>query len=729
MSIRKIRVGVSGHDLKFWYPLQAVLEATGNFEFREDLWSGHDTHDVKNSEALIEWADVLIAEWALGNAVYYSVNKLPSQKLYIRLHAQERRTTYPERIDYSGVDAIVFVGKHILEECVARFSVPREKCIVIGNMIDGARYRLGKFGGAEFVLGMIGISPQSKRLDIALDTLEILLQEDERYTLRIKGHNPASISWLWARAAEREYYESVFNRINSGSLRYKVIFDPPGADVPSWLKMVGTILSPSDHESFHMAVAEGASSGALPIVWSWPGSVEVYPEFPRVDSPRQAADLIKFYNRSAAGPRLRAHAGKFVEARYGNEVISSEWNSLLQSEAAGASNAEQDRRGKSVVVVWAIDNWLSFHRREMLEALAGHMSETHDFLIVEPGNHYSTVASLGWATPEELSRIVSGELPLEAGNIWRTRLFTGGIPSGVQSASYQGRSDQLEVLDGLIKARYDASASVLHWVYKPDQALRLFRTSKFVYEVYDDYTIDFGSGEFSSSVAEMEHTALERAAYVFFTSQPLLERKGGIAKACSLVDNGVAVDVFKRYHVESTVRDGRPVAGYLGNLSVFFDWELMVAVCEALPEVDFVFHGQVELSPGDHRRGLYERLRAMPNVLFSGRVGRLRGAAAISSYDVLLIPFVVNDAMHAVNPLKLWEYFSTGLPVVSTPMDAIKERTSLLRVANGQAEWVSAIRGALLETDVELSKSRVERGEERAWTRLTEEHAKIISSL
>ena len=62
--------------------------------------------------------------------------------------------------------------------------------------------------------GMIGMAPQSKRLDLAVDTFELLYKKDKRYTLHIKGKQPYEYDWLWARTKEREYYTQVYEKIN-----------------------------------------------------------------------------------------------------------------------------------------------------------------------------------------------------------------------------------------------------------------------------------------------------------------------------------------------------------------------------------------------------------------------------------------------------------------------------------------------------------------------------------
>ena len=118
----------------------------------------------------------------------------------------------------------------------------------------------------------------------------------------------------------------------------------------------------------------------------------------------------------------------------------------------------------------------------------------------------------------------------------------------------------------------------------------------------------------------------------------------------------------------------------------------------------------------------------MPNVRFTGRVSRDVGAAAVNRYDVLLIPFVVNEAIHAVNPLKLWEYLATGKPVVSTPMDAVRVKDPLLIVATDSNEWVVAINRCLSGDAGEdwLVDSRIELADRFTWEHLTAMHAEVL---
>lgn len=728
-SVRKVLV--IGHDLKFWWPLQAQLEKSGGYEFRIDEWSGHEQHDPAKTLLGMGWADIIIAEWALGNAVFAARHKRPDQRLIVRLHAQERRTEFPADIDYRNVDLMVFVGEHIRSECIKKFSIPDEKTCTIGNFVDVKKFELQKFGGSEYNLGIIGITPASKRMDLALDTLELLLAEDDRYSLHVKGPSPQSYNWVWARTKEREYYERLFERINSGPLRYKVIFDPAGDDVHRWLQKIGYILSPSDAESFHMAVAEGISSNASPIVWNWPGADFVYPFVELNDCPRSAANQITRLNRSNARPRLHSQSSKFVRANYDAAVISEKWLGVMSNTKSKVDYALHSPSSckKGVLIIYAIDSWNVFHRKEMLEGLAKNIKDYFDILVVEPGTHYKTIIDRGICDKETLDNYARLRPARVGENIYKMHVIFGhNAPKDVLLHSALANAASFgDAVKAAAHGVFGEDRDLIHWIYKPDQRAHIAATERFIYEVYDEYTMNFSDGTPIGKMHELEPLVLGEAEHVFFTSKPLASRKQRHCRSASICSNGVAFDIFDSYRtdVEISSEGLRHSVGYLGNLSDFFDWKTMCEVVAELPEVDFFFHGQVERHRLD-KVGVYvDRLHAAPNTHFSGRVKRPAGAAACNRYDVLIIPFVVNEAMHAVNPLKLWEYLATGRPVVMTPLDAIKEDIPGLYTANGSQEWVSAIRTAIDNSNLHV-QDRVSIAKSKDWESIVKPCADVL---
>lgn len=279
-AFRRTRVLVAGHDLKFFTLLKKKLEETGQFIFLIDEWHGHNKHDEAQSRTLLEQADVIFCEWCLGNVKWYSHHKKPYQRLVARFHLQERDLPYLAESNFENIDHLCYVSEFIRREGQRVFGFPFEKTSVIPNLIDEKKFTpKKKTGDSRYTLGIIGVVPARKRLDRALELLEFLLEEDDRFCLRVKGKHPLDYVWLLKRNDELAYFQSVFERINANpKLRHKVIFDPPGDDVNEWFTMVGFILSPSDFESFHMAIGEGMLTGATPIIWNWDGASEIWGE-------------------------------------------------------------------------------------------------------------------------------------------------------------------------------------------------------------------------------------------------------------------------------------------------------------------------------------------------------------------------------------------------------------------------------------------------------------------
>ncbi|MBB3192209.1 glycosyltransferase [Halomonas cerina] len=322
----KTKVLVAGHDLKFFSLLQKKLEATGQFEFLTDQWQGHNQHDEDQSRALLEQADVIFCEWCLGNLKWYSHHKKPHQRLVARFHAQEARVPYMGEANWEAIDHVSFVSEHTRRQALEVFQgFPVDKTSVIPNYLDDTKFTpKKKTGEARFTLGMVGVAPKSKRLDRAIDLLEALLEEDDRYCLRVKGKHPLDYGWLLKREEELTYYREVFKRINSNpKLRHKVIFDPAGDDVNEWFTMVGFILSPSDFESFHMAVGEGMLTGAMPVIWNWDGAAEIWGDEWVVSSFEDAKQNV------VSGEPTKDLAARLMSAM-SSQDISQRWKKVIK---------------------------------------------------------------------------------------------------------------------------------------------------------------------------------------------------------------------------------------------------------------------------------------------------------------------------------------------------------------------------------------------------------------
>jgi glycosyltransferase involved in cell wall biosynthesis len=274
---RKLRVVIAGHDLKFFTPLLSYLRLQPDLEVRLDQWAALGKHDEAASKELAAWADVVVCEWCGPNAVWYSRHKRRGSRLLVRLHRFELRSPYPGQVKISAVNQVVCVSRHYARLTREYTGWPEAKVVTVPNAIDVAQLDRPKLDGARFHLGLLGMVPSRKRLDLALDMLEELRREDDRYLLFVKSGMPWEHWWVWQNPAEREHYASALRRVQrSALLRGAVVFDDAGPDVAAWLRRVGFVLSTSDDESFHVAPAEGMVSRAVPVLRHWPGAETIY---------------------------------------------------------------------------------------------------------------------------------------------------------------------------------------------------------------------------------------------------------------------------------------------------------------------------------------------------------------------------------------------------------------------------------------------------------------------
>ena len=327
---RKLRVVVAGYDLKFIDGILRKLSLLDECELRIDAWARFGTPRGKPNVTLRNWADVVICEWCGANAVWYSRHKRRGQRLIVRLHRFEITTEFPYAVELNAVDQLITVCpkyQQVVREELP--GLPAERVVTIPNYADAATFERGKLAGAHLHLGMVGIVPRRKRLDLALDILEEVRRQDERFCLFIKSTLPWDVDWLWKSPAERSYFRDVMGRVqDSPLLEGAVVFDPFGSDVANWFRKIGTVLSTSDAEAFQVAPLEGMMSGSAGAVLPWDGATDLYPAPALTSDVRSAAAMI-LEMADADVWQSRARAARRGVEHYDLDRVLPAWASIL----------------------------------------------------------------------------------------------------------------------------------------------------------------------------------------------------------------------------------------------------------------------------------------------------------------------------------------------------------------------------------------------------------------
>jgi glycosyltransferase involved in cell wall biosynthesis len=327
---------LTGFDLKFARELADRLARRPDLTITVDDWPAL-MHGTRQTPARLRRADSIFAEFARTSAVYASRHKRPGQFLAIRLHRYELEAPYPAQIAIENVDAVVYIaplfGRRIRDE----LGWPSEKLVYIPNYLDLDWFDRPKLPEARFALGLVGIEWSRKRFDLALDLLAAVRREDRRFTLVVRSTMPWHNRYAWTDPAERAYTGACFARVERDPLlQHAVSFDQPGRDMARWFRGIGHVLSTSDEEGSHTAVAEGMAAGSVPVVRPWPGAAELYDKqwihatvedaaaavLANADADRWAAQ--------AAGARAEVHRSHDPAA------VLEAWADLLHGDLAAA---------------------------------------------------------------------------------------------------------------------------------------------------------------------------------------------------------------------------------------------------------------------------------------------------------------------------------------------------------------------------------------------------------
>lgn len=270
----KPRLLIAGYDLKFISSAIPVLSEY--FEIQTDEWTGHEAHDVKRSRELLFWADFIFCEWMLGNAVWYSKNKLPNQVLLVRLHRFETSRNYGNELDQKSVDAFISVSVETLEDMIRTFKLDRSKCRLVPNYLDVAKYRTNSNESRIFKMALVGAIPERKGLLESLRLLRQLRLVDSRYTLTLFGKTLSELPWVANDPQERAYFNKCDRYIQDHQLE-EAISHGGWVSTEDVIQNYGFVLSTSSAESFHVAPAEAFISGNQGVFLHWPGVEFIYP--------------------------------------------------------------------------------------------------------------------------------------------------------------------------------------------------------------------------------------------------------------------------------------------------------------------------------------------------------------------------------------------------------------------------------------------------------------------
>ena len=219
--------------------------------------------------------------------------------------------------------------------------------------------------------------------------------------------------------------------------------------------------------------------------------------------------------------------------------------------------------------------------------------------------------------------------------------------------------------------------------------------------ISDDHVAGAGLMRLSASrLQAQERRAAARADVLAVVSPRLAEHWSALGADPVLIPNGCfPVNAASAGPAPAATGLPRPVVGLVGQLTERIDLRLLDTVAAAGFSLLLV-------GPYDPRwePQRFAALIARPNVRYAGRVPAGEVPSYLAAMDVGLTPYADTPFNQASFPMKTLEYFSAGLPVVSTDLPGSRwlrddlarsepaAASHLIALASEETEFVAAVR-------------------------------------
>ena len=123
--------------------------------------------------------------------------------------------------------------------------------------------------------------------------------------------------------------------------------------------------------------------------------------------------------------------------------------------------------------------------------------------------------------------------------------------------------------------------------------------------------------------------------------------------------NGVNHEIFskiklsKKYDKTQTLK-----IVYLGAVRDIINENLILKISKKFPEDKIYFIGPILKK--------FNKLQKQKNIIFLGEIKHKLVPSFLKNFHIGILPYKVNLFTKSINPLKVYEYVSSGLPVIST---------------------------------------------------------------
>jgi glycosyltransferase involved in cell wall biosynthesis len=235
-----------------------------------------------------------------------------------------------------------------------------------------------------------------------------------------------------------------------------------------------------------------------------------------------------------------------------------------------------------------------------------------------------------------------------------------------------------------------------------------------VYCIIDNFVEESGA---PAHFRATELAMAARADLVVVRAELMERRVRPVAKRVIFRDSAVDFEAFAA--ADKGPWSGTRVLGYFGMIANRLDFDLLDALTAAGFEVALL--GPV--------RNSQERIDGNPRIRHLDAVPHAQVPEAIRDWDALLFPYRRNSYTEGITPMKLYEYFATGKPIVSVALPFTDRFQGQMYLGDTPEEFVRAARSIAERESPATYEARKAIAGGRTWRALFGEELELLRAL
>ena len=203
--------------------------------------------------------------------------------------------------------------------------------------------------------------------------------------------------------------------------------------------------------------------------------------------------------------------------------------------------------------------------------------------------------------------------------------------------------------------------------------LKLRNSLPIIYDCMDNLPF-FYKGKYLETTKHQERLLCTEAQAVITSSDYIKQRLTHdyeiTSSKITVIKNAVDSN-FKNMQLKP-LKFKSPNLAYIGTLSEWLDWQLLCRFASRHPEITIYLIGPQEK---------FSHPVLPSNLVIYGTVDHQLVKSCIANADVMLLPFVTNELIRGVNPVKMYEYIAMNKFIVSAWWNELNEFRSNPMVA------------------------------------------------